>query len=117
MCGNVGRGVWLHAGGIASANIICVIGQYLLISQRMATQDGDSPVITRSRSCVSDTYISLALSPKRRGKYPLKGVLNNAPIYLFLAPDLHKCDKIQSGCMNKNVMSWEYGATYVWTYA
>ena len=27
MCGDIGRGVWLHAGEIAKANIIPVIGQ------------------------------------------------------------------------------------------
>lgn len=27
MCGDVGRGVWLHAGGIGEADITTVIGQ------------------------------------------------------------------------------------------
>lgn len=65
---------------------------------------------------MSDTYISLALSPKRRGKYPRSGGINNAPIHHSLAPNLHKHDKIQSERMNKNVMNWEYGETYGWTY-
>lgn len=29
MCGDVGRGVWLHAGGIGEADIIPVIGHLL----------------------------------------------------------------------------------------
>jgi len=48
VCGDVGRGVWLHAGGIGEADIIPVIGQYLRISQVVAAQEeGASLVITR----------------------------------------------------------------------
>lgn len=47
MCGDVGRGVWLHAGGIGEADIIPVIGQRLYISQRAAAQEGSSLVIAR----------------------------------------------------------------------
>lgn len=50
MCGDVGGGVWLHAGGIAEANITPVIGQFILdvrILDRVVFRDRPRVFYTR----------------------------------------------------------------------